>query len=832
MAETTHSDAFLSYNRLDKSKAEKVAKWLEAQEVGVWYDMWELRPGFPWLEAIREGFEQSFSVVVFFGPSGLGLWQEKHEVRWALEKSRNHGCPVIPILLPGCPDPEESLEWLKDHPGVDFRAGLDDADAKKELLDRVVGKRSILEDLHGRANAFLREKTEAQIKRILLKKVNERWVGTLEFYGEKWLDIGRERMEGVVDPPEWMRSRERKASPGVERKDPFIGASGDLLILGDPGMGKTFSLLELARRWSHRAMHDPTRPVPVILNLSSWNMKHLTIANWLVRELKHQYGISKDLADAWVRDARKPHLFYLLDGLDEVAAGLRKACVRAINQFREKYRQSRIVVTSRRLEYMETGVTLNMEEAFVLKTLSMEQIENHLPKGLTISDLRLVTPTENDREFQKLMTPLVLDILRYIPMEHIKTVKSESVDEFHGRLFELYIERMFDREMWTKEDWFPKEETIRNLSWLARRMQRFNQSEFYLEKLQPTWLSGLSQTWGYMIGSRMIVGLILAITLCASVAMLDFGAAVGKIGFALKFGVISGVIVGLLSTIEGGLRLEITGETHRAPGKSIGSFSRGQLYSFCNILCAGIISAWILGWSATTFFVGVVVAGANGAIFQGRMRAGDSKEDIRTIERITWWWTNAIGTFLLVLVMGPIVIGAGELLFQLLFSVSFGQLVANTFELSGGPSGGWLFLWLFGSFYIGLLSGLYGKKRTIRDTDYPNQMIWLSGRNAVLAGFIVFSVLFLTGLVFGFSTFTSVALTFSVIMALVFGGLSFVQHFSLRFIMARNGPVSLQYTVFLDYGVERIFLRKIGGGYIFIHNLLRDHFASMEHPYK
>lgn len=32
---------------------------------------------------------------------------------------------------------------------------------------------------------------------------------------------------------------------------------------------------------------------------------------------------------------------------------------------------------------------------------------------------------------------------------------------------------------------------------------------------------------------------------------------------------------------------------------------------------------------------------------------------------------------------------------------------------------------------------------------------------------------------------------------------------------------------FLDYAAERIFLRKIGGGYIFIHRYLMEYFASL-----
>jgi hypothetical protein len=36
-----------------------------------------------------------------------------------------------------------------------------------------------------------------------------------------------------------------------------------------------------------------------------------------------------------------------------------------------------------------------------------------------------------------------------------------------------------------------------------------------------------------------------------------------------------------------------------------------------------------------------------------------------------------------------------------------------------------------------------------------------------------------------------------------------------------------KYVAFLDYATERIFLRKVGGGYIYIHRLLQDCFAEL-----
>jgi hypothetical protein len=33
---------------------------------------------------------------------------------------------------------------------------------------------------------------------------------------------------------------------------------------------------------------------------------------------------------------------------------------------------------------------------------------------------------------------------------------------------------------------------------------------------------------------------------------------------------------------------------------------------------------------------------------------------------------------------------------------------------------------------------------------------------------------------------------------------------------------------FLDHAAERILLRKVGGGYIFVHRMLLEYFANLE----
>src|SRR5262249_19508413 len=118
--------------------------------------------------------------------------------------------------------------------------------------------------------------------------------------------------------------------------DAFDCFDESLLILGEPGAGKTTMLLELASALLDRA--GDNGPLPVLVELSAWRPGRRRAADasedmsyaveafraWLLDQVQATYSIGADIAAAWL-DQRG--LALLLDGLDEVAPGLRTECV-------------------------------------------------------------------------------------------------------------------------------------------------------------------------------------------------------------------------------------------------------------------------------------------------------------------------------------------------------------------------------------------------------------------------------------------------------------------------------------------------------------------------
>lgn len=63
---------------------------------------------------------------------------------------------------------------------------------------------------------------------------------------------------------------------------------------------------------------------------------------------------------------------------------------------------------------------------------------------------------------------------------------------------------------------------------------------------------------------------------------------------------------------------------------------------------------------------------------------------------------------------------------------------------------------------------------------------------------------------------------------LTFGGYACLSHGSLRLVLWHVGALPLSTIRFLDYASERLLLRRVGGGYIFVHGLLQEYFAEQK----
>ena len=70
-------------------------------------------------------------------------------------------------------------------------------------------------------------------------------------------------------------------------------------------------------------------------------------------------------------------------------------------------------------------------------------------------------------------------------------------------------------------------------------------------------------------------------------------------------------------------------------------------------------------------------------------------------------------------------------------------------------------------------------------------------------------------------------LTIGLCVGLQTGGYFSLQHLAIRVLIWWNDYGPWKYVDFLDYAADRLFLRKVGGGYIFVHRMLMEYFAAL-----
>ncbi|MEA5503267.1 NACHT domain-containing protein [Halotia wernerae UHCC 0503] len=350
-------------------------------------------------------------------------------------------------------------------------------------------------------------KQEYRFREVLLNKVKQYWIkGVLEksLYTKALIDLGlEERLDAVKRPLSSVQEIPDESGQilpeGKSVSDVFnkMGKGRTLLILGEPGAGKTITLLKLAQELIARTEKDLSQPIPVVLNLSSWGNKQQTIADWLIEELNSTYQISQALGKVWIEDQQ---LLLLLDGLDEVRIEQRENCIKTINQFMQEHGLIEIVVTSRIRDYEALSERLQLQAAICIQSLTFQQVNQYLDRaGEQLEAVK--TLLQEDTTLQELAkSPLTLSVmtLAYQGKKLEDLPNTGSKEERRKHLFDAYIERMFKRRQ--SQQRYSKMQARRWLIWLAQQMYQKSQTVFVIERIQPTWLSNRVPKIFYQLG--------------------------------------------------------------------------------------------------------------------------------------------------------------------------------------------------------------------------------------------------------------------------------------------------------------------------------------------
>lgn len=123
-----------------------------------------------------------------------------------------------------------------------------------------------------------------------------------------------------------------------------------LVVLGEPGSGKTTTLWRLAYDYALAAQADPHAPLPLLIPLSGYTGPE-SMLHYLQDGLRALAPGLADHLDAYLRAGRA---LLLLDGLNEMPRHDYRERVALLRAFLDRYDGAAVVVTCRALDYDET----------------------------------------------------------------------------------------------------------------------------------------------------------------------------------------------------------------------------------------------------------------------------------------------------------------------------------------------------------------------------------------------------------------------------------------------------------------------------------------------
>lgn len=287
-----------------------------------------------------------------------------------------------------------------------------------------------------------------------------------------------------------------------------------LLILGEPGAGKTTSLLKLARELITQAEQNPTAPIPVIFELSAWKNDSKSIEAWLAEQLKDNYGIEVKISQKWLKQNK---ILPLLDGLDELGLTRQRLAIEKINQYLHEDLARQIVVCCRWEEYKQGEIQLyRLRGAYYLQPPTETDIKDYL-QLLNQQDLWQKIAT-NDLMRELAQKPLFLNLMMVAFQG--EAIVSES------QLFKEYIEEQLKRPLNLQK--YPQgkppysdEDTKKWLTYLAGQLEADSLTVFLIEKMQPYWIDSERERWLFQ-------------WICTMILVLIYGVIYG-LGFLLNF---------------------------------------------------------------------------------------------------------------------------------------------------------------------------------------------------------------------------------------------------------------------------------------------------------
>ncbi|MDX1992258.1 MAG: TIR domain-containing protein [bacterium] len=262
---------------------------------------------------------------------------------------------------------------------------------------------------------------------------------------------------------------ERTITPYSSFPSAFERNHGRVLLLGEPGGGKTTTLMAFAREAVARRLEDATQPLPIVAPIATWDaMRQPGLIDWLSEQIR----VLNPGQIAQVIEGGAALL--LLDGLDELGSEREHPDTKERFDPRQKFVEMisvmlnanphhrpeawgqihgfsngglRVLITCRVKDYHDIGAKLPLAGAVTLRPLDDEQMRVYLEKQPD-----LLAAIEADPALREMArTPLLLSLFTFAYnglADEARQLRdlAHSPGDLRDRIFETYMRRRYERE--------------------------------------------------------------------------------------------------------------------------------------------------------------------------------------------------------------------------------------------------------------------------------------------------------------------------------------------------------------------------------------------------
>lgn len=215
-----------------------------------------------------------------------------------------------------------------------------------------------------------------------------------------------------------------------------------LMIVGQPGSGKTMLLKSLALNYANEKWNIPQQPIAIVLELNRLSDAKLTIEQQLVKALERDdfpNGVN------FVEQGLKQGMIMLLfDGLDEVNSTDRPDVVRRLQDFIDTYDHCRVAITCRTQVY-KREFDVQVDQTVEVVEFNDQQIRKFLrPWKQSMNadksvEQLLQALQDRPRIMELARNPLMLTIIAYLYTD-TAFVLPHSRAEFYQKATDILLE--------------------------------------------------------------------------------------------------------------------------------------------------------------------------------------------------------------------------------------------------------------------------------------------------------------------------------------------------------------------------------------------------------